>query len=79
MEDFRSVHEPFEPCEKLEYVFLPTDPDKYFQIEQNMESTKRSELVSFLMNNLDVFAWDLYKVPRGRTKVHPTVERLTKI
>jgi hypothetical protein len=58
------VHEPFEPCEELEYVFLPMDPDKYFQIERNLESTKRSELVSFLMNNVDVFTWDLYKVPR---------------
>ncbi len=59
----RSTHEPFEPCEELESVLSSSDPEKYFKIGCGLDATERSELINFLVGNLDIFAWDPYEVP----------------
>jgi hypothetical protein len=45
-------------------VTFSSDPEKYFKIGQNLNFEDRTELVSFLTSNIDVFAWDPYEVPR---------------
>ena len=41
-----------------------SDSEKYFKIDGELSSADRTEFVNFLTSNVDVFAWDLYKVPR---------------
>ena len=51
-------------CEKLEKVILGVDKEKYFQVGTQLPSAKKVQLLAFLSNNLDVFAWSMYEVPR---------------
>jgi hypothetical protein len=51
------------PCEELETVTFSSDPDKYFKIGRELSPVDRTELIDFLINNMDVFAWDPYEVP----------------
>jgi len=37
--------------------------DKYFQIEESMENQDKIEMLLFLIQNVDVFAWSPYEVP----------------
>ena len=39
------------------------DPEKYFKIGRELIPADLTELVNFLTNNIDVFAWDPYEVP----------------
>ena len=55
-------HETCEPCKELETVIFSSDLEKYFKINRELSSTDRSELIDFLTSNIDVFAWDPYKV-----------------
>jgi hypothetical protein len=44
-------------------VTFSSDPEKYFKISQGLTPDDRTELVNFLTSNIDMFAWDPYKVP----------------
>ena len=39
------------------------DIDRYFQIGTSMKNYDKVEILLFLMQNVDVFAWSLYEVP----------------
>ena len=51
-------------CEDLEKFPIGNDPDKFFQVGAQLPSREKEELVVFLKNNIDVFAWDAYEAPR---------------
>ena len=55
--------ETYSPCEELETVTFSSDPEKYFKIGRELSPVDRTELIDFLVNNVDVFAWDPYEVP----------------
>jgi hypothetical protein len=44
-------------------VTFSSDPEKYFKIGRELSPVDRTELIDFLVNNVDVFAWDPYEVP----------------
>ena len=47
--------------ELVKIKILP-DINKYFQVEASMSSEKRVQVLLFLIQNIDVFAWDPYEV-----------------
>ena len=47
--------------ELVKIKILP-DINKYFQVEATMSSEKRVQVLLFLVQNIDVFAWDPYEV-----------------
>ena len=51
-------------CEDLVKVTIGDDPEKFFQIESRLPQKEREELVEFLKQNMDVFAWNAYEAPR---------------
>ena len=51
-------------CEDLVKVTIGDDPEKFFQIGSQLPQQKREELVEFLKQNIDVFAWNTYEAPR---------------
>ena len=51
-------------AEKLIKVKILPDTDKYFQIGTSMENQDKVEMLLFLIQNVDVFAWSPYEVPR---------------
>uniref|UniRef100_A0A2N9IV34 Uncharacterized protein n=1 Tax=Fagus sylvatica TaxID=28930 RepID=A0A2N9IV34_FAGSY len=55
--------ETYTPCEELETVTFSSDPEKYFKIGRELSPIDRTELIGYLVNNVDVFAWDPYEVP----------------
>uniref|UniRef100_A0A2N9HH77 Uncharacterized protein n=1 Tax=Fagus sylvatica TaxID=28930 RepID=A0A2N9HH77_FAGSY len=55
--------ETYSPCEELETVTFSSDPEKHFKIGRELSPVDRTELIDFLVNNVDVFAWDPYEVP----------------
>ena len=59
---FRSAKEA--KCEDLVKVTIGDDPEKFFQIGSQLPQQKREELVEFLKQNIDVFAWNTYEAPR---------------
>ena len=38
------------------------DEDRYFQIGMSMNNQEKAEMLLFLLQNVDVFAWSPYKV-----------------
>ena len=48
-------------CEQLEKICIDLG-DRYFQVGANLPILKKVELILFLVNNLDVFAWSPYEV-----------------
>ncbi|XP_030958732.1 uncharacterized protein LOC115980641 [Quercus lobata] len=48
--------------EVLKVRILP-DTDKYFQIGTSMNNREKVEMLLFLLQNVDVFAWNPYEVP----------------
>ena len=46
----------------LKVKILP-DTDRYFQIGTSMNDRERVEMLLFLLQNVDVFAWNPYEVP----------------
>ena len=48
--------------EVLKVRILP-DTDRYFQIGTSMNDRERVEMLLFLLQNIDVFAWSPYEVP----------------
>ena len=51
-------------AEKLMKVKIFPDTDRYFQIGTSMKNQDKVEMLLFLMQNVDVFAWSPYEVPR---------------
>ena len=51
-------------CEDLVKVTIGDDPEKFFQIRSQLPQREREELIEFLKQNIDVFAWNTYEAPR---------------
>ena len=51
-------------AEELIKVRILSNVDGYFQVGASMKDEDRVETLLFLMQNVDVFAWSLYEVPR---------------
>ena len=51
-------------CEDLVKIIVGDDPEKFFQIGSQLPQQEREELVEFLKQNIDVFAWNTYEAPR---------------
>ena len=47
--------------EDLVKVTIGDDPEKFFQIGSQLPQRKREELIEFLKQNIDVFAWNTYE------------------
>ena len=50
-------------CENLVKVTIGDDPEKFFQIGSLLPQQERKELIEFLKQNIDVFAWNTYEAP----------------
>ena len=50
-------------AEELVKVKILPDTNKYFQVGASMSREERVQVLLFLVQNLDVFAWDPYEVP----------------
>ena len=48
-------------CEDLEKVTVGSDLEKFFQVGSKLPPQEREELIGFLRENVDVFAWDAYE------------------
>ena len=51
-------------CEDLMKVAIGDDPEKFFQIGSQLPQQETEELIEFLKQNIDVFAWNTYEAPR---------------
>ena len=51
-------------CKDLEKVTVGSDPEKFFQVSLELPPQEREELIGFLRENMDVFAWDAYEASR---------------
>ena len=51
-------------CEDLDKVVIGEDPERFFQVGARLPLQEKEQLVELLRRNVDVFAWDAYKVPR---------------
>ena len=52
-------------CEDLVKVTIGDDPEKFFQVGSQLPQREREELIEFLKQNIDVFAWN-----RGRSRIY---------
>ena len=50
--------------EDLEKVLMGTDLERFFQVDLELPPREKEELIDFLRENVDVFAWDAYEAPR---------------
>ena len=50
-------------CEDLEKVAIGVDLEKFFQVGSELPPQEKEELIGFLRENVDVFAWDAYEAP----------------
>ena len=48
-------------CEDLVKVTIGDDLEKFFQIGSKLPQREREELIEFLKQNIDVFAWSTYE------------------
>ena len=51
-------------CEELEKVIIDDDKEKFFQVRIQLPSREKEQLIVFLRENIDVFAWDAYDAPK---------------
>ena len=51
-------------CEDLVKITIGDNPEKFFQVRSQLSQQEREELVEFLKQNIDVFAWNTYETPR---------------
>ena len=49
--------------ENLVKITIGNDPEKFFQMGSQLPQQERGELLEFLKQNIDVFAWNTYKAP----------------
>ncbi|XP_075656878.1 uncharacterized protein LOC142626990 [Castanea sativa] len=50
-------------AEELDKIFIGEDKERYFKVGSQLPVSKKEELVKFLKDNIDVFAWTTYDVP----------------
>ena len=50
-------------CEDLVKITIGDDPEKFFQVGSQLPQQEREELIEFLKQNIDVFAWNTYETP----------------
>jgi len=50
-------------CEKLEEIVTDGEPEKFFRIGAQLPPREKEELIAFLRENVDVFAWNAYETP----------------
>ena len=48
-------------CEDLVKIIIGDDPEKFFQVGSQLPQQEREELIEFLKQNIDVFAWNTYE------------------
>ena len=48
-------------CEDLVKITIEDDPEKFFQVGSQLPQQEREELVEFLKQNINVFAWNTYE------------------
>ena len=48
-------------CEDLVKIVIGDDPEKFFQVGSQLPQQEREELIGFLKQNIDVFAWNTYE------------------
>ena len=51
-------------CEDLKKIIIDNDDEKYFQVGVQLPTREKEELVAFLRQNVDVFAWSAYEALR---------------
>ena len=51
-------------CEDLVKVTIGDDLEKFFQVGSQLPQQEGEELIEFLKQNIDIFAWNTYKAPR---------------
>ena len=44
-------------------ITIGDDPEKFFQVGSQLPQQEREELIEFLKQNTDVFAWNTYEAP----------------
>ena len=50
-------------AEQLIRIKILPNVDRYFQVRASMTNEDKVEMLLFLMRNVDMFAWSMYKVP----------------
>ena len=50
-------------CEDLVKVTIGDDLEKFFQIGSQLPQQERKELIEFLRQNINIFAWSTYEAP----------------
>ena len=50
-------------CEDLVKIIIGDNLEKFFQVGSQLPQQEREELVEFLKQNIDVFAWNTYEAP----------------
>ena len=50
-------------CKDFVKFVIEDDLEKFFQIESQLPHQKREELIEFLRQNINVFAWNAYEAP----------------
>ena len=50
-------------CEDIVKITIGDDSEKFFQVGSQLLQQKREELIEFLKQNIDVFAWNTYEAP----------------
>ena len=50
-------------CEYFVKITIGDDPKKFFQVGSQLPQQEREELIKFLKQNIDVFAWNTYEAP----------------
>ena len=48
-------------CKDLMKITIGDDPEKFFQIGSQLPQQEREELIQFLKQNIDIFAWNTYE------------------
>ena len=47
----------------LDRVEIDGNPERFFMVGASVSQADRQQLISFLLGNLDVFAWTPYEMP----------------
>ena len=50
-------------CEDLVKIIIGDNLEKFFQVGSQLPQQEREELVEFLKQNINVFAWNTYEAP----------------
>ena len=48
-------------CEDLVKITIGDDLEKFFQVGSQLPQQEKEELIEFLKQNIDVFAWNTYE------------------